>query len=84
MPSVSFVVQTDDGHAWARISVVFEGSGCESRAMHEMAIAQGVVRILEEQAVAQRFTAVKVVWLELGALSLVPLCNSGLASAKPH
>jgi hydrogenase nickel incorporation protein HypA/HybF len=39
--------------------------------MHEMAIAQGVVRILEEQAVAHRFTAVKTVWVELGVLSHV-------------
>ncbi|HEX9593949.1 MAG TPA: hydrogenase maturation nickel metallochaperone HypA [bacterium] len=39
--------------------------------MHEMSLAQGVVRIVAEQAVAQHFTAVKTVWLELGALSHV-------------
>lgn len=45
--------------------------GCENRVMHEMSLAQGVVRIVAEQAVAQHFTAVKTVWLELGALSHV-------------
>jgi len=53
------------------VSVVLVEEGCESRVMHEMSLAQGVVRILEEQAVAQRFTTVKTVWLELGALSHV-------------
>ncbi len=37
--------------------------------MHEMALSNGVIRILEEAAQAQGFTRVTRVWLEIGALS---------------
>lgn len=37
--------------------------------MHEMALTNGVIRILEEQAEAQGFSRVTRVWLEVGALS---------------
>lgn len=37
--------------------------------MHEMALSNGVVRILEESARTQGFTRVTRVWLEIGALS---------------
>jgi hydrogenase nickel incorporation protein HypA/HybF len=40
-------------------------------AMHEMSLAQGVVTLLEEQAAARAFERVRVVWLEIGALSHV-------------
>jgi len=39
--------------------------------MHEMSLAEGVLRILEDQAKAQDFTTVKTVWLEIGELSHV-------------
>lgn len=39
--------------------------------MHEMSIAEGIVQLLEEQAVAQRFSRVRAVWLEIGALAAV-------------
>ncbi|MBF0248565.1 MAG: hydrogenase maturation nickel metallochaperone HypA [Alphaproteobacteria bacterium] len=39
--------------------------------MHEMSLAEGVLRILEEQAAAQNFVRVKTVWLEIGELSHV-------------
>ncbi|MBT3072063.1 hydrogenase maturation nickel metallochaperone HypA [Rhodomicrobium sp. Az07] len=39
--------------------------------MHEMALAQGVVRILEEQAAAQHYSRVRVVRLEIGPLATV-------------
>ncbi len=37
--------------------------------MHEMSLTEGVVRILEDQAVQHGFTKVKTVWLEIGELS---------------
>ncbi|WP_404378770.1 hydrogenase maturation nickel metallochaperone HypA [Caenispirillum salinarum] len=37
--------------------------------MHEMSLVAGVMRILEEQAMAQDFRVVKAVFLEVGALS---------------
>lgn len=39
--------------------------------MHEMALAEGVLQILQDQAQAQNFTKVKTVWLKLGELSHV-------------
>jgi hydrogenase nickel incorporation protein HypA/HybF len=39
--------------------------------MHEMSLTEGVLRVLEEQAVAQDFTRVKTIWLEIGELSPV-------------
>ena len=39
--------------------------------MHEMALAEGVLQILEDQAQAQQFSKVKTVWLEIGELSHV-------------
>ncbi len=39
--------------------------------MHEMSLTEGVLRILEEQAVARNFTRVKTLWLEIGELSTV-------------
>lgn len=37
--------------------------------MHEMAMTEGVLRILEDQAKAQNYSKVRTVWLELGQLS---------------
>jgi hydrogenase nickel incorporation protein HypA/HybF len=39
--------------------------------MHEMALAEGIVQIVESTAHANRASAVRAVWLELGALSHV-------------
>lgn len=39
--------------------------------MHELALTEGMVKILEEQAVLSDFRSVKTVWLEIGALSQV-------------
>ena len=39
--------------------------------MHEMALAEGVLQILEDQARAQDFSRVKTVWLDIGELSHV-------------
>lgn len=39
--------------------------------MHEMALTESVLQILEQQAVEQNFKKVKTVWLEIGALSHV-------------
>jgi hydrogenase nickel incorporation protein HypA/HybF len=37
--------------------------------MHEMSLTEGLLRILEDQAVRHGFTRVKTVWLEIGELS---------------
>lgn len=37
--------------------------------MHEMALAEGVLQVIEAQAAKARFAKVKAVWLEIGALS---------------
>ncbi|MEW8690760.1 MAG: hydrogenase maturation nickel metallochaperone HypA [Candidatus Thiodiazotropha endolucinida] len=37
--------------------------------MHEMSLCEGVLQVLEEQAVTQGYSMVKRVWLEIGALS---------------
>lgn len=39
--------------------------------MHEMAMTEGVVRVLEEQARISDYSRVKTVWLEIGELSHV-------------
>jgi hydrogenase nickel incorporation protein HypA/HybF len=39
--------------------------------MHEMALCEGVLKILEEEAARQNFGRVKAVWLEIGQLSHV-------------
>ncbi len=39
--------------------------------MHEMALTEGVVRVLEEQAAVNGYDRVKTVWLEIGELSHV-------------
>lgn len=39
--------------------------------MHEMALAEGIMQILEDQAKSQHFERVKTVWLEIGELSHV-------------
>jgi len=39
--------------------------------MHEMSLTEGVLRVLEEQAVVQNFSRVKTLWLEIGELSTV-------------
>lgn len=37
--------------------------------MHEMSLAAGVLQIIEEHAQRERCSRVRVVWLEIGALS---------------
>ena len=37
--------------------------------MHEMSLCEGILHVLEEQAVTQRFNKVKAVYLEVGALA---------------
>jgi hydrogenase nickel incorporation protein HypA/HybF len=37
--------------------------------MHEMAVCEGILQVLEEQAAAQHYRRVKKVWLEIGALA---------------
>lgn len=39
--------------------------------MHEMALAQSVVQIIEDAAVREAFRRVRTVWLEVGRLSCV-------------
>lgn len=39
--------------------------------MHELSLCQSVLRVLQEQARLQRFTRVKTVYLEIGALAAV-------------
>lgn len=56
--------------------------------MHEMALTEGIVRILEEQAVQHGFTKVKTVWLEIGELSSVEpeallFCFEAIAKGSP-
>jgi hydrogenase nickel incorporation protein HypA/HybF len=43
----------------------------ETRLMHELSLAEGIVRILEEQALSRGYTRVNCVWLEIGRLSHV-------------
>jgi hydrogenase nickel incorporation protein HypA/HybF len=37
--------------------------------MHEMALCEGILQVLEAEAPRQRFRRVKAVWLEIGALA---------------
>ena len=37
--------------------------------MHEMSLADGVLRLIEDSAKANRFSRVKTVWLEIGELA---------------
>lgn len=39
--------------------------------MHELSLAESVIRIVEDAALAQRFARVRVVWLEIGSLACV-------------
>lgn len=39
--------------------------------MHEMALCEGVIEIIEREAEQQKFSKVRAVWLEIGALSHV-------------
>ncbi len=39
--------------------------------MHEMSIAEGIVQILEAQAMLQHYQRVKTVWLEIGPLAMI-------------
>jgi hydrogenase nickel incorporation protein HypA/HybF len=39
--------------------------------MHEMALCEGVIEIIEREAERQNFAKVRAVWLEIGALSHV-------------
>jgi hydrogenase nickel incorporation protein HypA/HybF len=39
--------------------------------MHEMTLAEYILQIIEEAAIAQDFTQVKTVWMEVGRLSCV-------------
>jgi hydrogenase nickel incorporation protein HypA/HybF len=39
--------------------------------MHEMALAEGVISVIEDAARAQGFNRVKTVWLEIGRLAAV-------------
>lgn len=39
--------------------------------MHEMALAEGVLGVIEDAARAQGFSGVKTVWLEIGRLAAV-------------
>jgi hydrogenase nickel incorporation protein HypA/HybF len=39
--------------------------------MHEMSLIEGVLRVVEEQAVVHKFNHVKTIWLEIGELSAV-------------
>ena len=41
--------------------------------MHEMSLCEGILQVLEDHAKTQSFTAVKTVWLEIGALSGVEI-----------
>ena len=41
--------------------------------MHEMSLCESIVQIIEENARAQGFSAVKAVWLEIGELSGVEI-----------
>lgn len=41
--------------------------------MHEMSLCEGVIQLIEQQAVEQPFHHVKTVWLEIGALAGVEI-----------
>lgn len=37
--------------------------------MHELSLAESAIQIIEDAALAQQFTSVRVVWLEVGSLA---------------
>ncbi|WP_420476325.1 hydrogenase maturation nickel metallochaperone HypA [Noviherbaspirillum sp. ST9] len=37
--------------------------------MHELSLAESVIQIIEDAAVAQQFTKVRAVWIEVGSLA---------------
>jgi len=37
--------------------------------MHELSLCEGVLQLIEEQALEQKFSKVNTVWLEIGALA---------------
>ena len=37
--------------------------------MHELSLAESVIQIIEDAAVAQQFTKVRAVWLEVGSMA---------------
>ncbi len=39
--------------------------------MHEMAVCESILRVLEEQAAVQHYSRVNKVWLEIGALACI-------------
>ncbi len=41
--------------------------------MHEMAICESIVQVLQQQAAVQNYGRVKIVWLEIGPLAGVEL-----------
>lgn len=41
--------------------------------MHEMALCESIVQVLQDQATVQNFTKVKTVWLEIGPMAGVEL-----------
>ncbi len=41
--------------------------------MHEMSLCEGILQILEDNAKSQGFKKVKIIWLEIGALSGVEI-----------
>ncbi|EAA9215676.1 hydrogenase maturation nickel metallochaperone HypA [Salmonella enterica] len=54
--------------------------------MHELALAQNIIELLEEQAVNHQFNQVKQVWLEIGVMACVevPALHFGLDVAARH
>ena len=39
--------------------------------MHELSLAESILRLIEDAAIEQKFTQVKTVWLEIGQLACV-------------
>lgn len=54
--------------------------------MHELALAQNIIELLEEQAVNHQFNQIKQVWLEIGVMACVevPALHFGLDVAAHH
>ncbi|EHM1734140.1 hydrogenase maturation nickel metallochaperone HypA [Salmonella enterica] len=54
--------------------------------MHELALAQNIIELLEEQAVNHQFSQVKQVWLEIGVMACVEVStlHFGLDVAARH
>lgn len=51
--------------------------------MHELALAQNIIELLEEQAVNHQFSKVKQVWLEIGVMACVEVPALHLAWMSP-